>query len=49
MIGDNIKRIYTYDSAGNLATRIDVDVFYENVPASEFSINQYTVIDFGAL
>ena len=49
MIGDNIKRIYTYNDAGNLAMRIDADVFYEKVSSSEFSIKQYTVIDFESL
>lgn len=39
MIGDNIKRIYTYDNVGNLKTWIDVDVFYPQVSESEFSFN----------
>lgn len=48
-IGDEIKRIYNYDSAGLLKNRIDVDSFDANLPASAFTLNGYskmTVLDF---
>lgn len=42
MIGDNIKRIDNKDNAGILVNRIDVDVFYPEVSASDFSLDGYT-------
>ena len=49
MIGDDIKRIYTYDSIGNITMRMDVDTFYAKVPSSELSIDEYEIIDLDAI
>ncbi|MBO5934641.1 MAG: dockerin type I repeat-containing protein [Clostridia bacterium] len=41
MIGDNIKRICSYDTKGVLVSRFDVETFSAGVPASAFSLNGY--------
>lgn len=41
MIGDNIKRICSYDAKNILVSRIDVESFSAEVPASVFSLSGY--------
>ena len=41
MIGDNIKRICSYDAKNLLVNRIDVESFSAKVPASAFSLDKY--------
>lgn len=41
MIGENIKRICSYDSKGVLVSRFDVETFSAGVPASAFSLDGY--------
>lgn len=41
MIGENIKRICSYDSKGVLVSRFDVETFSAGVPSSAFSLDGY--------
>lgn len=41
MIGENIKRICSYDTKGVLVSRFDVETFSVGVPASAFSLDGY--------
>lgn len=41
MIGDNIKRICSYDTKGVLVSRFDVETFSAGVPSSAFSLDGY--------
>ena len=41
MIGDNIKRICSYDTKGVLVSRFDVETFVAGVPSSVYSLDGY--------
>ena len=40
-LGENIKRICSYDTKGVLVSRFDVETFVAGVPSSVFSLDGY--------